>query len=72
MSSFSLLVRVLVMTLYPTLHRLIGRNCERLSACFSFGISTTDVSFIPFETLPEKKMVSAYPHKESPTTSHVF
>ena len=45
MSSFNLYVRVFVITLYPTLQRFMGRNCEIISRCFTLGIRIRSVSF---------------------------
>ena len=44
---FGLLVKVLVIVLYTTLHRLIGRICVRLSGLFTFGISGSKVLLDP-------------------------
>ena len=53
MISFNLFVRVFVITLYPTLHKLMGQNCEIISGCFTLGIKTRSVSFAPSDSKPE-------------------
>ena len=47
MISFNLFVKVFVITLYPTLHRLMGWNCEIIFGCFTLEIRTMSVPFAP-------------------------
>ena len=63
MISFNLFVRVFVITLYPTLHRLMGRNCEIISGCFTLGIRTRSVSFAPSGSKPVSRNLEQA-HKE--------
>ena len=65
MISFNLFVRVFVITLYPTLHRLIGQNCEIISGCFTLGIRTRSASFAHSGSKPVSRKFRTNPQKES-------
>ena len=71
MISFNLFVRVFVITLYPTLHRLMGQNCD-ISGCFTLGIRTKSVSFSPFGSKPVSRKFRTNSQRNGAILKSVF
>ena len=72
MISFNLFVRVFVITLYPTLHRLMGRNCEIIYGCFTLGIRTKSVSFAHSGSKLILRKFTANSQRKSPAMFQAF
>ena len=72
MISFNLFVRVLVITLHPTLHRLMGWNCEIISRGFTLGIRTRSVLLAPFGSKPVSRKFRTNSQRESHTMFQAF
>ena len=72
MISFNLFVKVFVITLYPTLHRLMGWNCEIISGCFTLGIRTRSVPFAPSGSKLVSRKFKTNSQMESPTMFQAF
>ena len=72
MISFNLFVIVFVITLYPTLYKLMGWNCEIIYGCFTLGIRTRSVSFALFGSKPISRKFKTNSQRESPTMFQAF